>query len=537
MAMYNNGDDGQDLYENTKPAAPQAKAAPKGGAQQTYGATIGQQQPAVQQDDIYQNDSVAQAAGKGGIAGGASVRAKVAAVQEAGEFYSNEDEELAAKPAAAFGKKAPVVQQDDIYQNEEAANTAKAAPKSKAGSRPSFLQPQQDDIYQNDDAPASGGPQAMDEEIYQNDDDALPQQKKASAPVRKPVVAQDQETYEDVDQPAPKFAPTAPTPWLHGKLSRDEVAAVFEDNGMKEGLYLVRESTNQPGEYVLSVFNAPRIQHFVIANSVGSYSIDNGPKFKTLAAVVQYYTTHKDQLSVKLITPIVKKAGAPTRGGLSGFSSGAKEPEPGEAYMVTPGAMAGKARPAASPAAATGTGARTDFKSHSKVKGWIDQNEAINNVQLKVQEQPTRALPEGFKADANERADQYKERFNRAALLEEKLYLVWLNKKIASLGKQVEDLSESLKNGIIAIEVLKIVSGQTPPMYSKKPSVMQQQIDNWHVVLKFMSKLGIEVNNVSSGEDLVAVGLDARALYELDRREILKLFSKILMYENKLARM
>ncbi len=59
------------------------------------------------------------------------------------------------------------------------------------------------------------------------------------------------------------------TPWLHGRLSREEVGAVFEDSGMKEGLYLVRESINQPGDYVLSVFNAPRIQHFAISVCLG----------------------------------------------------------------------------------------------------------------------------------------------------------------------------------------------------------------------------------------------------------------------------
>ncbi len=93
--------------------------------------------------------------------------------------------------------------------------------------------------------------------------------------------------------------------------------------------------------------------------------------------------------------------------------------------MVTPGAMAGKPRPAVSAASSTGTGNRADFKSHSKVKGWIDQNDAIANVTMKVQEQPQRAIPEGFKADANERADFYKERFNRAAILEEKVCLGW----------------------------------------------------------------------------------------------------------------
>ncbi len=99
--------------------------------------------------------------------------------------------------------------------------------------------------------------------------------------------------------------------------------------------------------------------------------------------------------------------------------------------MVTPGAMAGKARPAATNAATTGTTSRSDFKTHSKVKTWIDQNDAISNIQLKVQEQqPTRAALDGLKADAtNERADLHKERFNRAAILEEKVRrpsFVWM---------------------------------------------------------------------------------------------------------------
>jgi hypothetical protein len=57
------------------------------------------------------------------------------------------------------------------------------------------------------------------------------------------------------------------TPWLHGQLSRDDVTVMMQDHGMHEGLFLVRESQKRAGDYVLSVYNLGKIQHFIITVS------------------------------------------------------------------------------------------------------------------------------------------------------------------------------------------------------------------------------------------------------------------------------
>lgn len=54
------------------------------------------------------------------------------------------------------------------------------------------------------------------------------------------------------------------TPWLHGMLMRDDVTRIMRENGMTEGLFLVRESGKRIGDYVLSVYNFNKVQHYII---------------------------------------------------------------------------------------------------------------------------------------------------------------------------------------------------------------------------------------------------------------------------------
>lgn len=90
------------------------------------------------------------------------------------------------------------------------------------------------------------------------------------------------------------------------------------------------------------------------------------------------------------------------------------------------------------------------------MKKWIDQGESINSVHLTVQEEKVRAAPEGFSQDATERADQQTEKFSKAALAEEKMYLVWLNAHLRKVDKSAADIGPALKNGTLIMEVLKV---------------------------------------------------------------------------------
>ena len=40
---------------------------------------------------------------------------------------------------------------------------------------------------------------------------------------------------------------------------------------------------------------------------------------------------------------------------------------------------------------------------------------------------------------------------------------------------------------------MQLISNVPAPMYAKRPTVIQQEIDNWHVVVKYMRKMGIQV--------------------------------------------
>ena len=42
-------------------------------------------------------------------------------------------------------------------------------------------------------------------------------------------------------------------PWFHGKISRDEAERLLRPSDSTDGLFLVRESTNFPGDYTLCV--------------------------------------------------------------------------------------------------------------------------------------------------------------------------------------------------------------------------------------------------------------------------------------------
>ena len=58
-----------------------------------------------------------------------------------------------------------------------------------------------------------------------------------------------------------KVAPKAAhMPWFHGKISREVAEKILVPR--KDGLFLVRESTNFPGDYTLCVCFDNRVEHY-----------------------------------------------------------------------------------------------------------------------------------------------------------------------------------------------------------------------------------------------------------------------------------
>lgn len=61
-----------------------------------------------------------------------------------------------------------------------------------------------------------------------------------------------------------------------------------------------------------------------------------------------------------------------------------------------------------------------------------------------------------------------------------------MNDHLSKISKSVPDLGPALQKGVEVLEVMKMIGKEPPPFFAKRPSVVQQEIDNWHVVIKYM---------------------------------------------------
>uniref|UniRef100_F6SGK0 Tyrosine-protein kinase n=1 Tax=Ciona intestinalis TaxID=7719 RepID=F6SGK0_CIOIN len=79
--------------------------------------------------------------------------------------------------------------------------------------------------------------------------------------------------------------------WFHEKLTRGNAEFNLKKYGNEQGMFLVRESINVPGSFVLSLTHNGKAQHFQINTSIhsGCFSIDNGPPFVGLDQLIAFY--------------------------------------------------------------------------------------------------------------------------------------------------------------------------------------------------------------------------------------------------------
>lgn len=98
----------------------------------------------------------------------------------------------------------------------------------------------------------------------------------------------------------------------------------------------------------------------------------------------------------------------------------------------------------------------------------------------------------------------------------------------------VDNLHDSLADGVLLWKIMEKLSGKKGK-YAKMAKMDIQRMDNWAGLVKFMKSCGIQVDDDANKDpEAESVGLDATSLYELERRELLKIFSKIMVYENTL---
>ncbi|XP_056322023.1 growth factor receptor-bound protein 14 isoform X1 [Danio aesculapii] len=94
-------------------------------------------------------------------------------------------------------------------------------------------------------------------------------------------------------------------PWFHSKLSREEAQKLITQQGLVDGVFLVRDSQSNPRTFVLSLCHTQKIKHFQIVpveeNSELFYSLDDGhTRFSDLLQLVEFYQLNRGVLPCKL---------------------------------------------------------------------------------------------------------------------------------------------------------------------------------------------------------------------------------------------
>lgn len=81
------------------------------------------------------------------------------------------------------------------------------------------------------------------------------------------------------------FLAASSTRWFHGKITRDQAERLL--NPPETGLFLVRESTNFPGDYTLCVSCDGKVEHYRIIYHNGKLTIDEEVYFENLMQLVE----------------------------------------------------------------------------------------------------------------------------------------------------------------------------------------------------------------------------------------------------------
>lgn len=77
--------------------------------------------------------------------------------------------------------------------------------------------------------------------------------------------------------------------WFHGKISRERAEQLLQPR--EDGLFLVRESTNFPGDYTLCVCFQNKVEHYRVKYHDNQLTIDDEEFFETLAQLVEVINT------------------------------------------------------------------------------------------------------------------------------------------------------------------------------------------------------------------------------------------------------
>ncbi|XP_054449808.1 growth factor receptor-bound protein 7 isoform X2 [Pteronotus mesoamericanus] len=87
-------------------------------------------------------------------------------------------------------------------------------------------------------------------------------------------------------------------PWFHGRISREESQRLISQQGLVDGLFLVRESQRNPQGFVLSLCHLQKVKHYLILPSEEEgrlyFSMDEGQtRFTDLLQLVEFHQLNR----------------------------------------------------------------------------------------------------------------------------------------------------------------------------------------------------------------------------------------------------
>ncbi|XP_035677310.1 uncharacterized protein LOC118416326 [Branchiostoma floridae] len=88
-------------------------------------------------------------------------------------------------------------------------------------------------------------------------------------------------------------------------ITREQSEALL--NPPEDGMFLVRESTNYPGDYTLCVSFAGKVEYYRVISKNNRFTIDEEIDFDNLKELVKHYKKDADGLSTRLRKPALKK--------------------------------------------------------------------------------------------------------------------------------------------------------------------------------------------------------------------------------------
>ncbi|KAI1899196.1 hypothetical protein AGOR_G00059250 [Albula goreensis] len=101
------------------------------------------------------------------------------------------------------------------------------------------------------------------------------------------------------------FAIHTTQPWFHSRLSRDDAHRLIAQQGLIDGVFLLRDSQSNPKTFVLSLCHTQRIKHFQILpveeDGEQFFSMDDGQtRFSDLIQLVEFHQLNRGILPCRL---------------------------------------------------------------------------------------------------------------------------------------------------------------------------------------------------------------------------------------------